>query len=88
MTTIMKVNQTKGVPPNCMGRAATTCDWALDCVNLDACGDGGAAAGTGGAATCTMTGVGATTSTSGAGGAGSGSGGSAGTGGSVDQPKG
>ena len=58
MTTLMKVNQTKGVPPNCMGRAVTTCDWTVDCLNLDAC-DGGAATGSGaaGGTTCAMTGV-------------------------------
>jgi hypothetical protein len=58
MTTLMKVNQTKGVPPNCMGRATTTCDWTVDCLNLDAC-DGGVATGSGagGGATCPMTGV-------------------------------
>jgi len=75
---IMRLNEVKGVPPGCTGRAASTCDWAgKDCLTLDACGGATSDAGvcpTGGATT-----GGGTTGTTGAGGATTGgSGGAAG----------
>jgi len=45
MTTLMTLNQTRGVPPNCSGRAVTTCDWNSACGRLDACNDGGVSTG-------------------------------------------
>jgi hypothetical protein len=75
MTTLMKLSETKGVPPGCSGRATSTCSWAVDCAALGACPDGGATTGTGGASgaggatsssatTSTSTSTSATTSTS------------------------
>ena len=73
---IMRLNEVKGVPPGCTGRAATSCDWAgKDCLTLDACNgvmsdagvcptSGAATTGTGGAS------GGGVTSGSGGGGAG------------------
>jgi MYXO-CTERM domain-containing protein len=41
LTKIMQVNQLKGEPPCCSGRAVTTCDWNIDCDRFDACIEGG-----------------------------------------------
>jgi hypothetical protein len=76
MTTLMKLNETRGVPPNCSGRAASTCNWALDCMTLNACGAGGATTGTGAGGASTGTGAGGASTGTGAGGATTGSGGS------------
>jgi hypothetical protein len=102
MMTLMRSSDTKGVPAGCSGRAATTCDWKIDCLALGACADGGVSTTTGGGTDVTTgtgpgTGPGSVTSTTGmgsgatgattAGTGGAGTGGAAGSGG-TDKPKG
>jgi hypothetical protein len=96
MTILMKLNETRGIPPNCTRRAATTCNWSADCVNLNACPDAGTMSGTTGGGGSTGGGGGSTTTmgtSGGFGGAGgtttttSGGGGATGTGGSDQKPK-
>jgi MYXO-CTERM domain-containing protein len=74
MTILMKLNETKGVPPSCAGRSTSTCNWSVDCTTLNACTDGGAtttttSGGGGGAGSTTSGGAGGTTTSGGSGGA-------------------
>ncbi|HKQ70831.1 MAG TPA: hypothetical protein VJT73_15900 [Polyangiaceae bacterium] len=41
VTPLLKLADVAGVPPNCAGRAVSTCDWKVDCAAIGAC-DGGA----------------------------------------------
>jgi hypothetical protein len=59
MTTLMRADLVRGVPPGCSGRATSTCSWDVDCVTIGACDAGvstGGAGGGPGAATSTTTG--------------------------------
>jgi MYXO-CTERM domain-containing protein len=80
---IMDVNQLKGEPPCCNGRAVTTCNWETDCQRFQACIDGGSS--TVDAGVCTMPEAGrpdsGTDGSGGAGGAATGGTGGATTGG-------
>lgn len=83
MTTLMTLNQTRGVPPNCSGRAVTTCDWNSACGRLEACNDGGVSTGATGGSSASA-GSGGNAGNAGAGGA---QGvGTAGAGGTTDKP--
>jgi hypothetical protein len=77
---IMQVNQLKGEPPCCNGRAVASCDWSVDCMRFQACSDGGPVD----AGVCTMPEAGrpdsGTGGSAGAAGAGAGTGGAAGAG--------
>jgi hypothetical protein len=89
MSVLMKLSDTRGVPPSCSGRAVATCDWTMDCQPLTAC-DGGAPSGAGGKAcpaptTTTTTGTGGPMGAGGASTGGSG-GSAAGSGGSDSKP--
>jgi hypothetical protein len=53
ITKIMQVNELKGEPPCCNGRAVTSCDWNAECIRFDACVDGATPA-TPDAAACMM----------------------------------
>ena len=52
LTKIMQVNQLKGEPPCCNGRAVATCEWPVECQRFQACPDGGTS--TVDAGVCTM----------------------------------
>jgi len=65
LTKILEVNNLKGEPLCCSGRAVTACDWALDCVRFGACTDGGSSSVDAGV--CTMPDAGGRDGSAGAG---------------------